>query len=219
GSNDRDDVIEVEGWRKRQLRQTHLPADRRVFLRSNQCEVRVECLTHSCRIQRADTVSGYGNIELYRWPVRDSTRSRKGSPAHPTFEFVNFQARVRQAQDTVTILQTDRQTIAAESRIHDFDLTLHVRSRAAAGTVDVEMKLTGACDVGIDHLTQREVDGSERHNRDRTISRRRKGALQLKIRAGSFNFGFLQGQHTAAVVDLDGLGSRKLNIVPIRQRE
>ena len=82
---------------------------------------------NSWGIRRADTVSGNSNIKLNRGPVRDATGRGNGSAARSALKLVDFQSCIRERQNSVAILQPNRQVTSGEGRIHDLDLSLYVR--------------------------------------------------------------------------------------------
>src|SRR5262245_62116286 len=155
---------------------------------------------YSWWICRADTVCGSTYIELNRRPVRNATGCGNRSAAHLAFELVDFQPSIRERHNAIAILQPKRQISSGKSRIHDLDLPLYVGVRAVAATSDVELELTRTCDVGIDQMTQTEINRSQGSYRHWGIARYGYRSLQLQIGGCSANCRSLQGQYTVAVI-------------------
>src|SRR5439155_2821780 len=97
--------------------------------------------------------------------------------------------------------------------------SLDVGIRSSAKAIHVQLDLPTRYHVGVEYLRDAQIDGAEREQRDRCVAVYRNRSLELQIRARALNGGFLQCQHTSAVIRLNGLLSAKLDFVFVRYRK
>ena len=131
---------------------------------------------------------------------------------------LDLQTVCRQFQNTVPVLQANRNVVARKTRVDDFDISLDVGICSRAKAIHIQLDLPTGHYIGFEYLRDAQIDGAEREQRDRRVAVYRNRSLELQIRARALNGGFLQCQHASAVISLNRLLGAELDFVFVRYR-
>src|SRR5262249_51698783 len=145
---------QIERRQERKFVDSHLPSQNGRRHRARQREIHIDAVPHTLRVHHSNVIRSEDKIELDRRPIGNGAFCRECSVADGTLELIDLQSVAHKFQSPVSVLHTERQIWACESRVDDSDLSLQIGIRPLSIAIDVELQLSGADKARLENLSQ-----------------------------------------------------------------